>query len=88
MIQPELPHIAEARRHIGQTELPGGKHNPWIVGIWPALGVTWFNTDEVPWCAAFVGYCLKKSGKPILGPAKVGRALAWLDSGVKISKPA
>lgn len=36
----------------------------------------------------FVAYCLKKGGKPILKPAVVGRALAWLDYGTKISKPA
>lgn len=39
-------------------------------------------------CAGFVAFCLKKGGKPILKPAVVGRALAWLDYGTKISKPA
>src|SRR5690606_34608011 len=53
-----------------------------------ALGVSWFKDDETPWCAGFVAYCLQKGGKPILGPAKVGRALAWLDYGTKLKAPA
>lgn len=84
---PELAWIA-ARRHIGQREIKGTKHNPWIVGIWAATGVSWFLNDETPWCAGFVAYCLKAGGKPILKPAVVGRALAWLDYGTKLAKPA
>lgn len=47
---PELPWIAEARRHIGQREIKGTRHNPFIVGIWAATGVSWFLDDETP-CA-------------------------------------
>lgn len=85
---PELPWIAEARRHLGQRETPGNKHNPFIVGIWSAIGAGWFKDDETPWCAGFVAYCLKHAGRPILGPAQVGRALAWVDYGVKLDEPA
>ena len=88
MRQVELDHIAYARQYLGKREIPGTKHNPWIVGIWPAIGVTWFDSELTPWCAGFVAYCLKKAGKPILKPGVVGRALAWLDYGVPIQKPA
>ncbi len=84
----ELPWIAEARKHIGQKEIKGAKHNPWIVGIWSAIGASWFKDDETPWCAGFVAYVLKKSGFKIIGPAKVARALAWSDYGVKLNAPA
>lgn len=88
MAQSELPWIAEARKHIGQREIKGAKHNPFIVGLWTTTGVSWFLDDETPWCAGYVAYCLKMSGYPILGPAKVGRALAWADYGVKLHAPA
>ena len=29
---PELPWIAEARKHVGQKEIKGPKHNPVIMG--------------------------------------------------------
>lgn len=84
----ELPWIEEARRHIGQKEIKGAKHNPFIAGLWPAIGVTWFSDDETPYCAAFIGYTLKKAGRPIIKPALVARALAWKDYGVKLDRPA
>lgn len=84
----ELAWIAEARKHIGEREIKGTKHNPFIVGIWSAVGASWFKDDETPWCAGYVAYCLKKAGRPILGPATVARALAWADYGTKLIKPA
>lgn len=84
----DLPWIAEARKYIGQKEIKGAKHNPWIVGIWSAVGAGWFMDDETPWCAGFVAFCLKNTGFKILGPATVARALAWADYGVKLNSPA
>ena len=85
---PELPWIAEARKHIGQREIKGAKHNPFIVGLWPAIGVTWFKDDETAWCAGYANYCLKKGGKPTLKPGVAARALAFKDYGVGLIKPA
>jgi uncharacterized protein (TIGR02594 family) len=85
---PELPWVEEMRRLIGQREIPGGKHNPFIVGLWSAIGVTWFSDDETPWCAGVLAWCLKRAKKPILGPATVGRALAWLTYGGSLDGPA
>ena len=83
---PELSWIAEARKHIGQKEIKGAKHNPFIVGMWSVIGAGWFNDDETPWCGAFVGYVTKTSG---LGVAKnAARAKAWNDYGVKLNAPA
>lgn len=88
MALPELPWIAHARRYIGQREVKGAKHNPWIVGLWPAIGITWFNDDETPWCAAFINNMLKLAGRPTIKPGLAARALAFKDYGVKLNAPA
>jgi len=85
---PELPWIAAARSKIGEREIKGTKHNPFIVGIWSAVGAGWFKDDETPWCAGFVAWSLKQAGKPILGPSKVAGAKNWAEYGVKINAPA
>lgn len=76
--------ITEAKKYIGLKEIPGAKHEPKILQWWKAIKRGGIKTDEVPWCAAFVGGCLEavgivssryesaKSymtwGKPILSP--------------------
>ncbi len=85
---PELPHIAIARSCLGQREIKGAKHNPFIAGLWPALGITWFNDDETPWCAAFGNYCLEKGGYKRLKAGLAARALAFKDYGVALDRPA
>lgn len=86
MALPELPWIAEARKHIGQKEIKGAKHNPFIVGMWSAIGAPWFTDDETPWCGAFTGYCTSKTGLGV--PKNAARAKAWADFGVKLNAPA
>lgn len=49
---PELLWIAEARKHIGQKEIPGPSHNPHILS-WLKRLRAWWKEDETPWC--FVG---------------------------------
>lgn len=97
MAQPELPWVAEARLWIGTAEIKGIKHNPKIVGIWPAIGITWFKDDETPWCAGALTLWLKRGrdralrlGLPIAlpTPAKPAAALSYLDYGSAIPKPA
>lgn len=65
----------------GTKEIGGVKHNPKIVALWKTVKASWFNTDETPWCGAFVGHCLAQAGQPILPPSEVGRALAWAKYG-------
>ena len=97
--QPELPWVAEARSWIGTKEIAGIKHNPLIVGIWPAIGITWFKDDETPWCAGAVTLWLKRARERVLkmgatsplpmpAPAKPAAALSYLNYGTRISKPA
>ncbi len=54
--------VKEAQRHIGLKEIPGVKHEPKILQWWKAIRRGGIKTDEVPWCAAFVGACLEKVG--------------------------
>ncbi|MDP3124593.1 MAG: TIGR02594 family protein [Thiobacillus sp.] len=54
--------LIEARKHIGTKEIPGAKHEPKILGWWKAIKRGGIKTDEVPWCAAFVGGCLEAVG--------------------------
>ena len=38
---------------------PGNEN---IVNCWTSIGITWFKTDQVAWCAAFVNFVLKRTG--------------------------
>jgi uncharacterized protein (TIGR02594 family) len=71
--------MVEARRLIGQREIPGPKHNNWIAGSWARLGAAWFNDDETPWCGMFVAHCIDAAGLPY--PKEFPRAKAWADWG-------
>jgi uncharacterized protein (TIGR02594 family) len=53
--------LAEARRHVGQREIAGRRHNPLILRWWTAIRAP-FADDETPWCAAFVGGVLEAVG--------------------------
>lgn len=97
MSQPELPWVAEARLWIGTTEIKGIKHNPKIVGIWPAIGLGWIKDDETPYCAGALTLWLKlareralANGGPIalLPPAKPAAALSYLPYGTGLPRPA
>lgn len=54
--------LTEARKHIGTKEIPGAKHEPKILQWWKAIKRGGIKSDEVPWCAAFVGGCLEAVG--------------------------
>lgn len=58
----EQTWITEAKRHIGLKEIPGAKHEPKILAWWKAIKRGGIKSDEVPWCAAFVGGCLEAVG--------------------------
>jgi len=49
-------------QHYGTREIAGGKHNPKVLEYFKEVGHGWVKDDETAWCAAFAGYCLKKTG--------------------------
>lgn len=76
--------LAEARKYIGVREIKGVTHNPLIVSWWKAIKRGGIQTDEVPWCAAFVGAQLEAVG---LRSTRFESAASYLDWGVGLSHP-
>lgn len=52
--------LAVAESLKGIKEVPGAKHNPEILQMWRDIKRGGIKSDEVPWCAAFVGACLER----------------------------
>ena len=49
-----------ALKERGVIELPGPRHNPRILEYHRASNGN-FDSDEIPWCASFVNWCLHSS---------------------------
>lgn len=84
--------LAEARRHIGQREIPGPASNGWIRDMWLSLkGGAWYwrtygeDDTELPWCGAFVARCMQAAGREY--PARYASALAWASWGEAVPGP-
>jgi len=82
MIEPTW--LIEARKHIGTKEIPGIRHEPKILQWWKAIKRSGIKTDEVPWCAAFVGGCLEAAG---IVSSRFESAKSYLTWGVQLNKP-
>jgi uncharacterized protein (TIGR02594 family) len=70
--------------HVGVRETKGKAATPAIVAMYADAGHAEITSDEVPWCAAFVGACLKDAGLPNTGSLL---ARSYLDYGTKIEDP-
>ena len=77
--------ISEARKHIGLKEIPGEKHAPMILKWWRLIKRAGIRSDEVPWCAAFVGGCLETVG---LRSSRFESAKSYLEWGTPLLRPA
>lgn len=75
--------MIEARRNIGEKEIPGPRHSSKILGWVRSLG-GWFTDDETPWCGTFVAHCMQVAGQPV--PKHWYRAKDWAGWG-KASPP-
>lgn len=56
------PWLAMATHFKGLAEVHGATDNPLIVEMFRVSGHPEVRDDETPWCAAFVGACLRLSG--------------------------
>jgi uncharacterized protein (TIGR02594 family) len=56
----DQPWMRVARADLGVKERPGSAHHPRILEYHQATRLH-ATTDEVPWCASFVNWCLKKA---------------------------
>lgn len=70
--------------HIGVRETAGKGATAEIVGMYAKAGHAEVQSDEVPWCAAFVGSCLKDANLPNSGSLM---ARSYLEYGTKIDEP-
>jgi uncharacterized protein (TIGR02594 family) len=76
--------LIEARRHVGQCEVPGPPANPLIVRWWEAIRAP-FREDSTPWCAAFVGGVLERCG---IRSTRSAAARSYVDWGEPLAAPA
>ena len=79
--KPEWLKIAE--KELGTKEIPGDKDNPRIIEYHKAT-VLKGDHDEIPWCSAFVNWCMLKAG---LSYTKSSVARSWLQWGETIREP-
>ncbi|BBK43499.1 hypothetical protein STVA_35190 [Allostella vacuolata] len=80
----EIPSwFAIAQAEIGEKEIDGSGSNPRITEYFTAttLGA---QPDHVPWCGAFVSFCLREAGILNKGSA---RAADWLRWGQTLTSP-
>lgn len=73
--------VEEARRYIGVKEWPGARSNPAVEVFFARAGHPGL-TDDVPWCAAFVGAVLAQCGVQPSGSLMARSYLKW---GTKVS---
>lgn len=76
--------LAIARPLVGLHEIKGAAHAPEILEMWRAIKRSGIQSDEVPWCAAFVGSCLERAG---VRSSRFESAKSYLDWGVRLSSP-
>lgn len=93
MQQPELIHVATARKYIGTVEVKGTKHNPKILALtvkaFAATGKkSWIHNDEIPWCGSYLGGVFAESGLGHKIPKEFYRAREWESAGTKLTRPA
>lgn len=78
------PWMDAAWSHIGVRETKGSAATAQIVGMYAKAGHDEVKSDEVPWCAAFVGACLSDAGLPNTGSLL---ARSYLEYGTKLDGP-
>jgi len=74
-----------ARPLVGLHETPGADHNPEILGMWRAIKRSGIQSEDTPWCAAFVGACLERAG---IRSSRFESAASYLKWGVRLDGPA
>lgn len=84
MLPIEPPWLMQARRHMGLREVKGPKHSAEIVQFWKDIRRGGIKDDETPWCAAFVGSCLEKTG---FVSTRFESASSYRTWGVKLEHP-
>lgn len=82
-IKSNYPWMNIAIKENGVSEIFGSKHNPRILEYHAATSLK-ATTDEVPWCSAFVSWCLEQAK---IKSKRSARAADYLSFGVHLDKP-
>lgn len=84
--------VAEARKYLGQREVPGPASSNWIRAMWAGLkGGLWYwkqygeDDSRLPWCGGFMAYVMDRCG--IAYPSAYASAKAWLQWGTPLAGP-
>jgi uncharacterized protein (TIGR02594 family) len=72
----EPPWLAIARQELGVKEIDGDGSNPRIEEYFKTTSLG-RRDDGVPWCAAFVSFCLTRSGNSSIPSARAADWLKW-----------
>lgn len=75
--------IPIARGELGTKEIEGQQHNPRILEYHSATTPAG-QTDEIPWCSAFVNWVMKKAG---YSTTESPLARSWLKWGRRLRNP-
>ena len=70
-----LPWLLLAFAELGTAEFTGQAVNPQIAAYLATVGQP--GDDEIPWCAAFVNWCLWRTGLKGTGYANARSYLEW-----------
>lgn len=70
------PHDIALQEYATQ-EILGEKHNPRILEYFKQANNAWVQNDETAWCAAFVAFCLKKTGLTSTDKLNARSYLTW-----------
>ena len=73
-----------ARGYIGLREILGVQHESKILAMWKWIKRGGIKTDEVPWCAGFVGACFEQAG---IISSRFESAKSYLAWGVTLKTP-
>jgi uncharacterized protein (TIGR02594 family) len=81
--QPDDPgHLKAAFSLLGLSEIAGARHEKKILAMFAAAGHAGVKTDETPWCAAFVRWCLIQDDVEAMG-SLMARSLATFGKGIQ-----
>ena len=81
----ELPAwLDQAWREVGVREIDGPESNPRILSFYRDVGQAQIASEDVAWCAAFVGACLERAG---LRGTRSLLARSYLDWGTPLTEP-
>lgn len=79
------PWLTVARREIGVREAFGEADNARIIEYLKTTHIVPAQYhDETAWCAAFVGWCLEKSG---IEPSRKAKARSYVTWGAELEQP-